>query len=146
MTVQEAIEIVTNAVQTDNMTVEQDKALAIVQKALEEVEQYRALGTVEELKEAREKQPKTDWIPCEERLPLPKGNEQMVEVDVTVAGDGRNVRVPAFYFFATCNFHVYGIGGAKIKNVIAWMHKPQPYKADHLGEVNGMVEGGAEHE
>ena len=35
MTVQEAIEIITNAVQNDNMTAEQDKALAIVQKAAE---------------------------------------------------------------------------------------------------------------
>ena len=35
MTPQEAIEIITNAIQTDNMTAEQDKALAIVQKATE---------------------------------------------------------------------------------------------------------------
>lgn len=33
MTPQEAIEIVTNAIQTETMTAEQDKALAIVQKA-----------------------------------------------------------------------------------------------------------------
>lgn len=35
MTPQEAIEIITNAIQTDNMTAEQDKALAMAQKALE---------------------------------------------------------------------------------------------------------------
>ena len=35
MTPQEAIEIITNAIQTDNMTAEQDKALGIVQKAVE---------------------------------------------------------------------------------------------------------------
>lgn len=35
MTPQEAIEIITNAIQTENMTAEQDKALAIVQKATE---------------------------------------------------------------------------------------------------------------
>lgn len=35
MTPQEAIEIITNAIQTDNMTAEQDKALAIVQNAVE---------------------------------------------------------------------------------------------------------------
>lgn len=32
---QEAIEIITNAIQTDGMTEEQDKALAVVQKAVE---------------------------------------------------------------------------------------------------------------
>ena len=37
MTPQEAIEIITNAIQTENMTAEQDKALAIVQKAVEKL-------------------------------------------------------------------------------------------------------------
>ena len=37
MTLQEAIEIITNAIQTENMTAEQDKALAIVQKAAEKL-------------------------------------------------------------------------------------------------------------
>lgn len=35
MNVQEALEIITNAIQSDGMTAEQDKALAIAQKALE---------------------------------------------------------------------------------------------------------------
>lgn len=35
MNTQKALEIITNAIQTDKMTVEQDKALAIAQKALE---------------------------------------------------------------------------------------------------------------
>lgn len=35
MTEQDAIEIVTNAIQTDGMTEEQDKALATVQKAVD---------------------------------------------------------------------------------------------------------------
>ena len=34
MTHEEALEIITNAIQTDKMTVEQDNALAIAQKAL----------------------------------------------------------------------------------------------------------------
>lgn len=56
MTENEAIEIITNAVQTENMTVEQDKALSVVQKVFEEIQQYRAIGTVEECWEAVEKQ------------------------------------------------------------------------------------------
>lgn len=35
MNVQEALEIITNAIQSDGMTAPQDKALAIAQKALE---------------------------------------------------------------------------------------------------------------
>ena len=40
------------------------KYFDVVEQALEEVEQYRALGTVEELKEAREKQVASKWIEC----------------------------------------------------------------------------------
>lgn len=43
MTPEEAIEIITNAIQTDNMTAEQDKALAIVQKATEKLIQKKPL-------------------------------------------------------------------------------------------------------
>lgn len=56
MTREEAIEIITNAVQTENMTVEQDKALSVIQKDFEEIQQYRAIGTVEKCREAMEKQ------------------------------------------------------------------------------------------
>lgn len=56
MTENEAIEIITNAVQTENMTVEQDKALSVAQKVFEEIQQYRAIGTVEECRKAVEKQ------------------------------------------------------------------------------------------
>jgi hypothetical protein len=49
-----------------------DEIEKIGKKALEELEQYRALGTVEELKEAREKQiPKKVISPiCEYRCPI----------------------------------------------------------------------------
>lgn len=48
MTSQEAIEIITNAIQTDNMTAEQDKALAIVQKALEKQIPKKPIPTEEQ--------------------------------------------------------------------------------------------------
>ena len=40
------------------------EALQIAIECMEKVEQYRALGTVEELKEAREKQVASKWIEC----------------------------------------------------------------------------------
>lgn len=40
MNYEEALEIITNAIQTDSMTAEQDKALAIAQKALEKQKLY----------------------------------------------------------------------------------------------------------
>lgn len=48
---------------TVGVVTETNSALQEITKILEELEQYRALGTVEELKEAREKQiPKTPCI------------------------------------------------------------------------------------
>jgi hypothetical protein len=81
MTVQEAIKYLRMA--TDEAGMYSDVYVEMCNmsiKALEEVEQYRALGTVEELKEAREKQKSRrewyqkgyqdglnadKWIPCE---------------------------------------------------------------------------------
>ncbi len=78
MTVQETIK----AIRLDGLSVEGGvrriqkftEGLAEATELLEEVEQYRALGTVEELKEAREKQtpkkPINNECPiCEEPIP-----------------------------------------------------------------------------
>ena len=56
MTVQGAIEIIKYASAFNSENSPLTKALDIGIKAMEEIEQYRALGTVEELKEAIEKQ------------------------------------------------------------------------------------------
>ena len=62
-----------------------EECIDIAIESMKEIEQYRALGTVEELKEAREKQIETDtnvgskWIPCEERLP--SGEEYRKRID-----------------------------------------------------------------
>ena len=58
MTVQEAIKNVTAYVymECENMPQQVIKALDVLKDSAKECEQYRALGTVEELKEAREKQ------------------------------------------------------------------------------------------
>lgn len=63
MTIQEAIKDIKSI-----KPIVGGKSLEIAIESMEELEQYRALGTVEELKELKQ-QPKTDWIPCEERLP-----------------------------------------------------------------------------
>ena len=55
MTVQEAIKTCFGKPYVVDVD-EHEEAIRTIKEALEEVEQYRALGTVEELKEAREKQ------------------------------------------------------------------------------------------
>ena len=58
MTVQEVIEYL----EQHGFIADEVKDMCI--EALVQVEQYRALGTVEELKEAREKQIASKWIEC----------------------------------------------------------------------------------
>lgn len=68
-----------------------------------------------------------DWIPVSEGLPQPVGNEMMVDVEVTIKGEERNIRLPAFYFFHTKQFFYQGIGQPPIDNVIAWYPLLEPY-------------------
>lgn len=56
MTVQEAIELHLKPLKERAFAHTTEKALEMAIECMKEVEQYRALGTVEELKEAREKQ------------------------------------------------------------------------------------------
>lgn len=84
MTVQEAIKYHLKPLKKRAFAHTTETALDMAIESMEEVEQYRALGTVEELKEARKKQKSRrewyqkgyqdglnadKWISCEERLP-----------------------------------------------------------------------------
>ena len=115
-------------------------------QALEEVEQYRALGTVEELKEAREKQPKTDWIPCEVEMPkehdsifeklkgTDKWKSSMFEkvsdvVNVTIEDqNGKGVTVHACTTDGKWSCDLLRFN--KSYRVTAWQPLPQPYKKE----------------
>lgn len=70
------------------------------------------------------------WIPCSERLPNPKGNEEFVRVEVTIQGKEKNVNMPAFYYYRIHKFFPWNIGGSPLKNVIAWMPLPEAYKGE----------------
>jgi hypothetical protein len=77
-------------------------------------------------------QPKTDWIPCEERLP--NRNEVVLcwVVSTTIAS-GETYIIGScdngFWFFQT---HTIGIHSFPVKDykVVAWQPLPQPYQED----------------
>ena len=157
MTVQEAIKNVTAYVymECENMPQQVIKALDVLKDSAKECEQYRALGTVEEiikhrdnleqenheysclgtveeLKEAREKQPQADLIPCEERLPSESGT--YLVTDKVFNGENIRYKTDTAYFNGetwhsdfegTCNGRT-DIG----RRVIAWQPLPQPYKKE----------------
>ena len=132
MTVQEAIDWLKVASAPFHNKDKRTEAINTAIKCMNELEQYRALGTVEELKEAREKQPKTDWIPCEERLPeLDEGMEcfkQSKEYLVTVQWWDEETNVDIGWY----NQNGMWSNDSKNCKVIAWQPRPlpQPYKKE----------------
>ena len=72
--------------------------------------------------EAMEKQPKTDWIPCEERLPSEDGHYLTCD---------KHGNIHVFYHF---HFFEYPFGitknDARYYQPIAWQPLPQPYKKE----------------
>ena len=151
MTVQEAktiINMILEEATSDEHAVSyvtdcQAEELKIAIECMEEIEQYRALGTVEELKEAKKllekleelkfanEQPKTDWIPCEERLPsedeevIISTKTERVYIGVYTTRYGENKREG---FICEDGFMWMNVANA-------WQPLPQPYKRE--GAENG---------
>jgi hypothetical protein len=115
------------------MTVQE--ANEYLKQLFEEVEQYRALGTVEELKEAREKQkPRREWyqkgyqdglnadkwIPCEERLPSEDGKYIVCTTKGSVYCAKYSKKHSTNYGFHTDSY----------THIIAWQPLPTPYKKE----------------
>lgn len=72
--------------------------------------------------EAMEKQPKTDWIPCEERLPSEEGFYVVTIEDYFK---------PVISNFSVKNQKWYWRDRVtETKNVTAWQPLPQPYKKE----------------
>lgn len=88
----------------------------------EEVRKYREIGTLEEVREAVEKQ-KHGWIPVEERLPEK-------EYDTVLCVTDRN-----HYFVGVYN-QEYGFRTGDIDaegEVSAWRPLPDPYQSEREG-------------
>ena len=108
--------------------------------ALEELKKYRALGTVEELKEAMEKQPKTDWIPFEakeadEDEKEADGCEYMLcgrlpDEDEEILVTYSNGCVGEDIFLRDSVECYLDSGHEIVTEAIAWMPKPEPYKKE----------------
>lgn len=109
----------------------QDYAIEEAIEALENIQQYREIGTVEECREAMEKQKHMNdgWIPVSERLPEEKINpvtQDFFEYQVTAKfGNVEDVR---HYNFG--NGHWWHGSGIVDEYVVAWRENPEPYKVN----------------
>jgi hypothetical protein len=77
----------------------------------------RALRCIRKL---QEQQPKTDWIPCEERLPSEKG------FYLVTVKRGCNLEVLCIWYQKEC----WLCDQEEIGKIIAWSFLPQPYKKE----------------
>ena len=125
------------------------EAVKMSKEALEELEQYRSLGTVEELKEEREKQKSRrewyqkgyqdglnaeKWIPVEEGLPSKDNNclNDMVLVtlengDVCLGVYRDDIDDYGVWLTRMSEGEIYY---TKKHDVIAWQPLPAPYKKE----------------
>lgn len=104
------------------------ESLEMAIQALEEVQQYRELGTVEEIKSMLNN---GKWILVEDRLPenntvYPVIQESFVYPVTVDLGGITDIRYYSFY-----SGHWYN-QGTKIMDdlVIAWMERPEPYRPE----------------
>lgn len=97
-----------------------NEALDMAISALEEIQQYRALGTVEELREASSSRQKEidHWIPCSEQLPEKRDN-YLCTIENTA---GNRFRMIGHYNMPNWT------DDNKIQHTIAWQPLPELYK------------------
>ena len=79
-----------------------------------------AFDVVQDCIEMVEKQPKTDWIPCEERLPSEKG------FYLVTVKRGCNLEVLCIWYQKEYWLYYQEETG----KIIAWQPLPQPYKKE----------------
>lgn len=121
------------------------------ESAMAELQTYRSLGTVEELlKKAREKQPKTDWIPFEQREADEEEKAHFLEhygyeLEYMLCGrlPDEDEEILVTYsngcvgedIFLRDGTECYLDSGQEIvTEAIAWMPKPQSYKKEGAGD------------
>ena len=140
MTEQEAIEITMHClgVQAEQEVCEEcpvyheshitcKEAAIMAISLLQEIQQYREIGTVKECKEAVERK-RDDWILVEERLPEEKVNPITHDYYVyPVTFSCEDVVDIRYYGFG--GGHWWNGAGCMDKYVTAWMDRPKPYKS-----------------
>lgn len=77
---------------------------------------------IESVIETINEQPKTDWIPCEERLPK-EMEEVLISKKNSKSGTSIGYYNKVFGWYDQCLLR-------GVTDVVAWMPKPQPYKKE----------------
>ena len=99
------------------------EALRIAISAMNELQQYKYLGTLEEVLELEKEQKKQEWIPCSERLP-----EESGKYEVTALDAGRLIVTQVKWQPKLKSWNL--TGAMAYWKITAWKPLPEPYNPD----------------
>lgn len=99
------------------------EALRIAISAMNELQQYKYLGTLEEVQELEKEQKKQEWIPCSERLP-----EESGKYEVTALDAGRLIVTQVKWQPKLKSWNL--TGAMAYWKITAWKPLPEPYNPD----------------
>lgn len=99
------------------------EALRIAISAMNELQQYKYLGTLEEVRELEKEQKKQEWITCSERLP-----EESGKYEVTALDAGRLIVTQVKWQPKLKSWNL--TGAMAYWKITAWKPLPEPYNPD----------------
>ena len=99
------------------------EALKIAISAMNELQQYKYLGTLEEVRELEKERKKQEWIPCSERLP-----EESGKYEVTALDAGRLIVTQVKWQPKLKSWNL--TGAMAYWKITAWKPLPEPYNPD----------------
>lgn len=122
MNYQEAIELLKSANRSNDMVGIPPKSniSKVIISAMQELQEYKQLGTLEEVRELEKEQKKQEWIPCSERLP-----EESGKYEVTALDAGRLIVTQAKWKPKMKSWNL--TGAMAYWKIIAWKPIPKPY-------------------
>lgn len=111
-------------VDSNGYTTQKDfEALRIAIYAMNELQQYKYLGTLEEVRELEKEKKKQEWIPCSERLP-----EESGKYEVTALDAGRLIVTQVKWQPKLKSWNL--TGAMAYWKITAWKPLPEPYNPD----------------
>lgn len=125
MNYQEAIELLKSANRSNDMVgiLPKSDISKVIISAMQELQEYKQLGTLEEVRELEKEQKKQEWIPCSERLP-----EESGKYEVTALDAGRLIVTQVKWQPKLKSWNL--TGAMAYWKITAWKPLPEPYNPD----------------
>ena len=125
-------------VDSNGDTIQKDfEALKIAISAMNELQQYKYLGTLEEVRELEKERKKQEWIPCSERLP-----EESGKYEVTALDAGRLIVTQVKWQPKLKSWNL--TGAMAYWKITAWKPLPEPYRQNKCNGCFGAANNDCE--